>query len=263
MQVLKHIIPYQKQSESFYIAFIGDTHIGHRTVDWPTLKRVLNWIRENKAFWIGMGDWAHAIAPHPNERRFDLDELDPQFLTPEQQYKKVYELLEPIRRQGLMILTGNHDDVLRRRHYHDFVDALAYKLGVAYAGYDGFLRLVFKRGRHRQRLDIYAHHGFYGGRTKTGKINRLTDMANLFEADVYAMGHVHEIDHTTNVRLYVDSRLHVQEKVQHFLVTGGFIRGYVPNCHTYIERRMLRPTRLGSIALRFWPETRKIEVIEI
>lgn len=263
MRVIKKIIRYSKPSDNFLIAFTGDWHIGHVGVEFEYLQRALTWIRENKAFWVGMGDWAHAIVPYPTEKRFDFEELDPQFLTPDEQYGKVYELLKPIRKTGLMVLTGNHDDVLRRRNYHDFVDVLSLKLNVPYVGISGFLRLVFKRGRHKQKLDIFAHHGYFGGRTKAGKIRRVTDMADLFDADVYAMGHVHEIDHTTNTRLYVDNRLNVQEKVQHFFVTGSFLRGYIPNCSTYVERAMLKPTRLGSVAFRFWPETRKIEIMEI
>jgi len=263
MQVLKVKIPYEKPSDSFYIAFTGDWHVGHATVEWDYLHRTLKWIREHDAFWVGMGDWAHAITPSSNERRFDFDELDMRFYNPDKQYQKVLELLEPIKKKGLMVLTGNHDDVLRRRHYHDFVAWLACGLDVPYMGVSGFLRLIFQRGKHRSQLDVYAHHGYFGGRTKGGKIKRVTEMASLFEADVYAMGHVHEIDHTTVVRLTVNRAMKVTEKVQHFLVTGGFVRGYVPGNQTYIERKMLQPTRLGSLALRFWPETRRIEVIEI
>lgn len=264
MQFLKKTIRYQKPSDSFYIVFTGDWHIGHIGVEYEYLQRALKWIRENNAFWIGMGDWAQAVVPHPNEHRFDFGEMDKRFLTPEQQYRKVYELLEPIRKQGLMILTGNHDDLLRKRHYHNFVDALALQLHVPYMGIDGFLRLVFKRGRHRQRLDIYVHHGYGGGRSQTAGIKRCLEMAKIVEADVYAMGHFHQLDHkTTTWPLYYDNRGNLQERIRHFFVTGGFIRGYVPEGMTYIEYKMLTPTLLGSPVMKFYPENRKVEVMEI
>lgn len=264
MNVLKVQIPYtSRKDQPFSIAFIGDWHIGHKTVEWDCLKRTLKWIEQNDAYWIGMGDYCQAIVPSPNESRFDIREFDVQLIHPDDQYRKAEELLKPITKKGLMMLTGNHDDVLRRHHYHDFVDTMAHNLGVPYVGISGFLRLSFKRLESISKLDLYCHHGYFGGRTKGGKIKRVTEMANIFEADVYAMGHVHEIDHTTTVRLFVDKAGKVKEKVRHFLVTGGFIRGYVENTGTYIERAMYPPTRIGSLALRFWPENRKIEVVEI
>ena len=38
---------------------------------------------------------------------------------------------------------------------------------------------------------VYATHGSGGGRKEGGKINRLADLAQIVDADVYIMGHVH------------------------------------------------------------------------
>jgi len=263
LNVIRRIIPYEKTTDSFNIALTGDFHIGYKTIEWHELDRVLKWIKDHGNYWVGMGDYAQAVVPSPSERRFDFDELDLRYIDPKTQYAKVEELLTPIADKGLMLLTGNHDDKLRKVHYHDYVDSLGLKLDIPYAGISGFLRLVFKRGANMSKLDMYCHHGYFGGRTKGGKIKRVTELANIFEADVYAMGHVHGIDHTTTVKLIVDKGCHVKEKIRHFLVTGGFIRGYVEEMGTYIEKKMYTPTRLGSLALRYWPEHRKVEVVEI
>jgi hypothetical protein len=78
-------------------------------------------------------------------------------------------------------------------------------------------------------------------------------MRNIFEADVYAMGHVHELAFTTTQKLYVDRKLHIAEKIQYYILTGGFLRGYCPNSTSYIEKKMLRPTRLGSAKISITP----------
>jgi len=245
-------------------AFEGLIYIGNKTVEWNRLSKVLNWIEENEAYWVFMGDACDAIMPHPMEKRLDLDELDPNFYTPKLQYQKFYELLEPIKKQGLMILAGNHDDTLRRRHYHDYVDEKAHMIGVPYAcGLSGFLRLVFKRIKSKRRFDVYCHHGYSTARTKGAKINRVEDMADMFEADIYVMGHVHEIIHTAKTVMTVKNNLVEEEKVTHFLLSGGFIRGYVDKHQTYIERKMLKPTRLGSIGVEITPEHREIQIVEI
>jgi len=267
MRVIIKKIPY-KAGDCFTIVFFGDLHLGLKHIDWNCLQRVLNFIKNNDCWWIGMGDWAHAIVPHPQEKRFDFEDLDLELLTPDLQYRKVQELLQPIAKKCIVLLTGNHDEVLRKRHYHDFVDALAYNLGVTYGGINAFVRLAFYRGngrsRHHSRFDLYVHHGYFGGRTKSGKLKRLTDMELLMDADIYAMGHIHEIDWTTLTQLCVDSRGNIKQRVKYFLATGSFMKGYPEGpSHLYVEKKMLRPTRLGAIGLRIWPETRKVEVFEI
>ena len=72
------------------------------------------------------------------------------------------------------------------------------------------------------------------------------------------MGHVHQLGYTATTTLY---RVHspkggdeVKERTRLYLLTGGFIRGWVPNQSSYIERRMLKPTRVGALLLKIKPD---------
>lgn len=47
--------------------------------------------------------------------------------------------------------------------------------------------------QHKRKIayTIYATHGAGGGRKEGGKINRLADLAQIVDADVYICGHTH------------------------------------------------------------------------
>ena len=230
----------------FEVVFLGDLHVGSLNVEYGRLRSVIEYIAcSENALWIGMGDYADAILPHPEEKRLDLEAIDRRFLTPEDQYDFIYELFKPIAGKCIVLLTGNHDERLRKWHYHDWVKELSEKLGVEYGGLNAYIRLTFKSDGGIRRLSIYASHGSFAGRTKTGRLRKLMDMRLQFDADVYVMGHVHDIDFTTTALLKVENG-RVLERIQYYVLTGGFIRGYCPGSTSYIEERMLPPTRLGS-----------------
>jgi predicted phosphodiesterase len=253
MRKLKKNVDCNSKANIFEIVFIGDIHVGHRNAELKIFRNVLNYIQNHESvFWIGMGDYADAIVPQ-DERRFDFDAVDRRLLTPEEQYNFIYESFKPIADRCLGLLTGNHDDVLREKYYHDWVDELAFRLGVFYGGIASYIRLNFNCSKSCRTLNFYLHHGYYTGRTKSGQINRLESMMASFEADVYAMGHVHELAFTTSQTLYYNRSMKEKEKLKYGILTGGFLRGYVEDSISYIEKRMLRPTRLGSAKITVKP----------
>jgi hypothetical protein len=254
MRQLKKNIICNSKADIFEIVFIGDIHVGHRNAELKIFKNVLNYVQDHEnTFWIGMGDYADAIVPR-DEKRFDYDAVDRRFLTPEEQYNFIYDSFKPIADKCLVLLTGNHDDMLREKYYHDWVDELAYRLNIPYGSLDTYLRLIFVSNKSCRTINFYIHHGYFTGRTKSGQINRVEDMRNIFEdAKVYAMGHVHELAFTTTQALYNNRSMKTCENVRYYILTGGFLRGYVGNSFSYIEKRMLRPTRLGSAKISIKP----------
>ncbi len=176
---------YEKPSDRVVIVPFSDLHVGNKAADKKRIRRTVEWIGEYADYWFGGGDYCDAIVPSPNERRFDFDSLDRELATPDEQYRWVYDVLEPIKHKCVGLLTGNHDDVIRQRHSHNHVMELCDRLGVPYLGYSALLRWRFCRGVHRTKLDLYAHHGKSAARTKGGKINKARTMDRIFDADVY------------------------------------------------------------------------------
>jgi len=267
LRVVKHVVEYEKAGDTFLLIPFGDFHIGHKNCDKKKLEEIRDFIKTQNALWIGMGDYCDAVFPHPNEKRIDIDVLDPELNTPEKQYNYVYDLLEPIKSQCLGLLTGNHDDILRRRHYHNWVDSLAFKLEVPYLDFAAFIKLQFRRpyktGYHYQTIDIFATHGYYAGRKIGGKINRIEDLAKYFDADIYLVGHVHEIAGFRNIQLKATRYCNIIERKRVFAITGTFLRGWKKNkIASYAERKLLPPNKIGIISIWICPEPLDLHIME-
>jgi predicted phosphodiesterase len=254
MRCLKRNIQVSSADDFVEIVFLGDMHIGHANVDYKCLRNAIGYIHgSEKCLWVGMGDYCDAIVPDGTDSRFDYGSVDRRFLTPQEQYGYASELLSPIADKCLFLMTGNHDDRLRKFHYYDFVEQLAQRLRAPYTfGPTGFMRLNFCWGVKRRTFDVFCSHGYFSGRTKPGRLSRLEDLLNIFDADIYAMGHVHDLLVTRKPQLIVDRRLEIVERPRFFLLTGGFLKGYGP-AGSYIERKMLHPTNLGAAKVRIAP----------
>jgi len=259
MQVVKHVFEYSSRSElPLRLVPVGDIHLGHRNVDFDILEKVLKYIAKTEnCFFLGMGDYADSITT--KDRRFDFQSLDLNYPTPDKQYRKIRELFEPIKDKCLGLLHGNHDYIHWKEHNHNYVDDLAYDLGVPYLTVDAYIRIVFKRksgGHAKQRaFDLYAHHGWTGARTIGGRINRITDLANIFPGlPLYLMGHCHLLGPIPpRIQLKVNQGLQVVEMKQNFVFTGSFLRGYVPKAMSYVESKTYVPTALGSPVISIRP----------
>ena len=68
------------------------------------------------------------------------------------------------------------------------------------------------------------------------------------------MSHVHDVNADIRPFLTIDNKLNIVEKRQVYVLTGGFLRAYVKDISTYVERGMYVPTTLGGVFLEFIPE---------
>ena len=120
-------------------------------------------------------------------------------LSPMEELKQVTELLQPIAHKVIGVVGGNHE----ARHYKtngiDMTRLLCRQIGVENL-YSSDTALIFLRfgcdcGRthHRRPIlyTIYLTHGAGGGRKEGGKIQRLADLGDIVDADIYLAGHTH------------------------------------------------------------------------
>jgi predicted phosphodiesterase len=120
-------------------------------------------------------------------------------LSPMQELEALTELLRPIAPKTIGIVPGNHED----RHYKtngvDMTRLLARQLGIE-SKYSEDAAVIFLRfgrnedSKHHNRpisYSIYLIHGFGGGRKEGGKLQRLADLADIIDCDIYICGHTH------------------------------------------------------------------------
>jgi len=241
-----------RSEKEWSIVPIGDIHLGNRNCDLGLLERVIDYVKENEhVLWLGMGDYSDSITC--KDKRYDLNSIDDDYATPDVQYRKIESMFRPIKDKCLGLIDGNHDYLQWLEHSHNYVDAMAYNLGVPYMTMDGYVRLSFKRRVNDKlvgmpKVDIYAHHGWSSARTDGAKVNRIEDLADIFpNLDLYLMGHVHLLGSSpSKFQLAVDEGFHIVQKKEHFVFTGSFLRGYVDGNVSYVERAGYQPTSLGS-----------------
>ena len=122
-------------------------------------------------------------------------------LSPMEQLKRCVEIFSPLAKLGkiLCVLHGNHENRIYKSDGIDTTALMADQLGIR-SRYSPTTALLFirfgkdknpaNRGR-KMVYTVYATHGSGGGRKEGGKINRLADLAQIVDADIYLCAHTH------------------------------------------------------------------------
>jgi hypothetical protein len=160
-------------------------------------------------------------------------------------------------------LTGNHEESARLRYHRDVTYDILKELDLLELnmGYDGFLWLDFAYCNSRAVFKFYLSHGFGASRKSGAKVNRLEDVAHSFGANIIIMAHEHKkVIAPTLITLDLDDRGKLINRFQHACMSGSFLRGYVQNATTYVEKAGYPPSDLGTICISIKPWTREINI---
>ncbi|GIV81706.1 MAG: hypothetical protein KatS3mg051_1060 [Anaerolineae bacterium] len=176
------------------------------------------------------------------------------------------DLIRPIAHKCLVMLKGNHEDVIRRHYerdiYLELVTAVREMGGFGQdypmaLGYYGWLQLVFFRSGQEERkrstvFRIYLHHGFGGGRLKGGKALNMERVLLSRDADIVLMGHTHNRDVIMSSTERMAGRRPVVVE-RYGVYTGTFLRGTVDDVDTYSGVRGYLPLSIGCMEIRLRP----------
>jgi predicted phosphodiesterase len=207
----------KKDKDYAELMFWGDIHYGHPACDIERAKRNLDYCVEKGVYIIGMGDYIEA-----GLRESIGDSVYAQELNPDKQADKIVELLEPVAKAGLLVglLRGNHEARIIKETSVDITRWIARTLGVPYLGMACW-NLVYVGN---QSYTIYALHGASGSRFQHTKMKALMDISHNFEADVLAMGHVHDvITGWLLVQKLDKTRKMILEKKKVLIITGHYL----------------------------------------
>lgn len=247
---LIEVVDYRRK---VYLIPLGDFHLGSPNVDIEKLEGYLEWIKKNKAYVFLMGDL------------FDIATLNSptevwgQQMSINNAIKVLVEKLNPIKKQIIGAIVGNHEDRLIRYSNFNPVQTLCDMLEVPYCNYSAVLR--FRIGDHKNSKKelispnveyiFYAHHTTGGGATLGGKLNRISKLNSIFSgADAYLGGHNHSKALGEDSVFYLskngrgDAKI-LQKRVM-YIDTGSFI-SYEDS---YAEQKMLPPSHTGAVRIR-------------
>lgn len=264
MQVKEITIPY-RVPDVFNLYTLGDEHTGTLYCAEEELREQIQVIKNDPmAYWVGMGDKAEFITP--KDPRWDVGAI-PDYVSHDNlgidQANHYCEIVDPIKNKCLGLLEGNHEDAIRIHSHLDVQKYICDKLEVDSLGYTCFLKLKFKRRNSKEvhMFTGYLTHGSGGAITKGAKLNKLQRIMDAFEADFYAVGHMHELITDTKPYMTVNSNNIIVAKSSVGAVTGCWFKTYTQGVRaSYGEKRGFPPTAIGCPVFEITPAKGTISV---
>jgi len=227
---------------------LGDIHLGAPTTDLDLLQRELDWAKKTGAKILGMGDMIE-VATKDSVGAGWVE----QKMSPDKQIDTITEMFEPLKGQIIGWHSGNHEGRAWKTTGIDVAKQIARNLGVPYYGHSKFTKI--KVGEFNYY--VYSTHGSSGAKMPHTKIKSCIDLAQHQSADLYLMGHVHQLDTNSFDIRYPDSKnKKVAKKKRYFVLTGHFL-DYEGS---YAEQHNMYPSKLGVAKIKLNGEKWDIHV---
>jgi len=265
LEYAEYRVKYRSRKDSFKLYPIGDIHAGTKHCSESETKKQVKVVEEDPyALWIGMGDYGEFITP--KDPRWDVDVISPwveQNNVAESQRVWLKKLLSPIANKCIGLLEGNHEVSIRQHNFQDIYLDLCRDLGVTPLGYSCFVRFFFKRGAAGVHSFVGVfQHGSGAAQTEGGKIMRLKRLMDSFDADIYAMGHLHDIKTNSIAQMTIDEGGKIRQRVRVGAITGSWMRTYSQGVRAgYAEMRGYSPTILGCPYFIITPSKQLLQVV--
>ena len=265
MESIEYRVKYRSRKDEFRLWPLGDIHAGSLHCAENEIKRQVQIIKDDPhSVWVGMGDYAELITP--KDSRWDTDviaEWVERSNPAESQRVWVRNLFKPIADKCIGLLSGNHEESIRLHNYQDIHLDLCRDLGVTNLGYSCFVRFKFQRytGTVHSFVGVFQH-GSGGAQTEGGKIMRLKRLMDSFDADIYAMGHIHDIQIDTIPQITIDDAGKIKQKVRVGAITGSWMKSYTQGIRaSYAERKGYPPSVLGCSHFVISPDKETLRVV--
>lgn len=256
MEEIKPIKINLEEDNNIQIYVLSDMHIGDANADLPTLKKIIEHIRNTPNMYvILLGDILNTAL------KTSKSDIYSETLNVMEAQKLALELLLPIKDKILAMTPGNHENRVWKEVGIDLSLWLAEKLSVQDRYRNNNIALTIQFGSDVNgnpfRLNIFGQHGAYGGGRRLGAaMNALEDLDGIVgNADIYIRAHTHQpIQGSRNIFLF-DDKGNMHRRTKYYfnspsvLNYGGYAaeKGYKPTDDTpcYLNIRAVS-TRKGS-----------------
>lgn len=257
------------QNGCVYLVPLGDTHYGSREfTDWSEekLKGYIKWILERpNAYTFLMGDLTECGTITSPSKPFQ------EAANGTEQFLWAVNTFRPLAEKGRILgaIMGNHELQYAKTIGTEInrTKEICSVLGVTYCGCDAFLFLDVSENNTSTKRVYYCYfvHGSGGGRTRGGKINVLSRIELICEADLYAIGHVHDSLPFRKDRWSPLKGNLVRRKVA-FTTTGSFVdycESTSEPSEGYAVQRNYEPVCIGAPRIRFEADHHRSKDIHI
>lgn len=245
--------------EPIYIIPFGDIHkFGHMHAD-DRWREFCEWAKEKKrAYFIGMGDYTDIASASERNILKDHKLHESTILTLDQLYDQFTRDFY----NDISFMGGRCIGLIEGNHFGEFsygattTQKLCELLKCKYLGVSSFIRLSIKHGKHSAAIDIWAHHGLGAARTIGGSLNKVEQMGEQAEADIYIMSHDHKksVGYGSKLKLsQAMGNIGLVHRKQLYARCGSFLLGYVPDKVSYVADANMKPTDLGVVKIELTP----------
>lgn len=256
--VHSHTIPV-RSNQPFRLIFFGDVHRdspNHANRAWQDFLEYASGL--DNAWYFGMGDYLDSTSTSERSCLGKItQEMHETFLA---DVSALQDAKVELMAKELKFMKGKLIGLLNGNHYFSFSDGtnsdqrLCRMLDCKYLGVSSFVRISLDDHGRAQTLDIWVHHGTGAGRLLGGSINRVDQMREHAEADIYAMGDDHKravVPATPRLHLARTSRagLKVKHRQQWLIRSGSFLASYEPGVRNYNVDAARGPCSLGHVEL--------------
>jgi predicted MPP superfamily phosphohydrolase len=275
------LVVYSDENPEFSIWAVADIHFGNVGCAKHRLSADVQRIAKDPyAIWSLLGDWADFISV--DDKRWDPEAVDESELSIRDLAdmgavleKGIEKFLLPIKDKCLGAGFGNHEEkYMRAKAQASIHDELCKALECANLKYSAFYDVYFERDPQHQgppllikrpaeaqvrksgqrKITIFQHHGFGAAQTPGGKLGAVKKMVENVVADLVMMGHLHEQIAKAFAKLCTDMYCReIRERLTMGLMSGSYLRGYMPGVTLYSEKKGYHPTTLGATRARFRP----------
>jgi len=248
------------------IALHGDTHIGNAFFHRKGLTKFISWLGEKpkSRFFVHMGDIIEAR--EVNHKYYRVGEMSEPI--PLQQIKEAQNIYEPVKKQCLVALKGNHEDDLIR--FGNLAQHFCEQLNIDYGTWTTILTL---KNNNKQLFKVFLTHktrhklpaGAKDYEQKRGNMVAALKNSLKFKHGgclVMAVGHTHKLlivppskkliisnDDKEIKQTYLSAgdgeADYIEEDRRWYVNTGSFLKLYINGIDGYAERAGLDPIILG------------------
>lgn len=216
---------------------LADLHIGDMMCDYKAIREELDYIaRTPNCYCILDGDLMDTAIASSVGDTYGAN------IQPMEQLKECVELFGPVKDKILAVTSGNHENRIYKQDGIDITSLMCAQLGIGHRYSSTTAVLIIRFGwdkRHGRKMtySAYVCHGTGGGRKEGGKIQRLADLAQIVDADMYLMAHVHQPAAFRNTFFRANPNNNAVTKCEHLFVNtaawldyGGYgdRNGYKP-----------------------------------
>lgn len=241
-----------------HLVFFGDVHRdspNHANGKW---REFLEYGRANlkKMWFFGMGDYLDSTSTSERECLGNISAKMHETFRNDIQALQLAKC--ELFASEIEFMRGRIIGMLNGNHYFNFQSGInsdqkiCELVGAKYLGVCSFVRLTLETDSRRVARDIYAHHGAGAARLFGGSFNRVQQMAEGAEADIYAMGHDHKrIASPGQPRIFLKNNAHGGLEVVHrepvVIRSGSFLASYEPGTINYNVDAQRPPASLGWV----------------